>query len=249
MSFLSPYFALSDTQQLGQTRVCVSAEQGNNFAKHVADDFNPIHDTLSKRFCVPGDLLFAIALDLYGIHQTMEFRFKELIKADTGLNYPNIGGAGSEKVAIKSDRDKDVLGIDFSGDVSVSDEKLEQLVRNYVVFSGMNFPDILVPLMQQHNVMINPARPLVIYESMSLYFASLEFSDLHIELSDTNLSVNGKRGNAELHFSLYDHDREIGKGMKKLVLSGLRRYEQAAIDLMCEQYSLSKKQNGLQSIE
>ncbi len=241
MSFLSPYFDLSNIQESGKTKVCVSAEQGNNFAKRVADDFNPIHDTDSKRFCVPGDLLFAIALDQYGVHQSMDFRFQELIKADTCMSYPQVDISGAGSISVLSDRDKAVLGIQFDGEVSVDDDKLEQLVRNYVVFSGKNFPGILVPLMKQHEVMINPARPLVIYESMSLHFDTLDFTDLRIELADTTLAVNSKRGNAELHFSLFDHDREIGRGLKKLVLSGLRPYEQSAIDQMCEQYSSSKQ--------
>lgn len=245
MSFLSPFFNLNDTQERGKTKVCVGAEQGNNFAKHVADDFNPIHDTDSKRFCVPGDLLFAIALDLYGVHESMEFSFQELIKAETCLAYPQLEESEAHSIEVLSDRDKAVLGIKFSGAVTNSDSKLEQLVRNYVVFSGQNFPGILVPLMKSHDVMINPARPLVIYESMSLDFDSLNFTDLHIELAQTSLSVAGKRGNAELHFSLFDGDTQIGKGLKKLVLSGLRQYEQGAIDLMCQQYSESKRKNGL----
>lgn len=37
-------------------------QQASHFAKLVAGDFNPIHDEDSKRFCVPGDLLFAVLL-------------------------------------------------------------------------------------------------------------------------------------------------------------------------------------------
>ena len=37
-------------------------QQASDFAKKVAGDFNPIHDVISKRFCVPGDLLFAVLL-------------------------------------------------------------------------------------------------------------------------------------------------------------------------------------------
>ena len=217
----------------------VSAEQGNNFAKHVADDFNPIHDTESKRFCVPGDLLFAIALERYGLRQTMSFSFQELIKADTALSYPEVDDACAD-FDVTRDNSKVVLGIQFEGDSLTDERKIEQLVRNYVVFSGQNFPHILVPLMQEHQVMINPARPLVIYQSMSLNFESLDFSNVTIELSGTELEVVGKRGNAQLHFELRDGDKKIGTGLKKLVLSGLREYQQAAIDSMCEQYYASK---------
>ncbi|MFT6031588.1 MAG: hypothetical protein ACI854_000112 [Arenicella sp.] len=234
MNFLSNFYSVWNDNQ-----VSVSAEQGNNFAKNVADDFNPIHDTESKRFCVPGDLLFAIALEHYGLHQSMSFQFRELIKAETELNYPDVSQS-SAKFDVTCDRDKPVLGIEFSGDSSYQIEKVEQLIRSYVVFSGQNFPHILVPLMQQHNVMINPARPLVIYQSMSLSFDSLDFDSLNIELSRTELEVLGKRGNAELHFDLNNGDKKIGTGLKRLVLSGLREYEQASIDIMCEQYYASK---------
>lgn len=240
MSFLSPYFNLNQTQERYKTKVCISAVQGSNFAKSVADDFNPIHDSDSKRFCVPGDLLFAIALDLYGVHESMEFDFQELIKADTCLAYPQLAESDAHSVAVLSDRDKPVLAIQLGGAATNSDLRLEQLVRNYVVFSGQNFPGILVPLMKAHDVMINPARPLVIYESMSLHFDDLGFSDLRIELGETSLSVNGKRGNAQLHFNLFDGDRQIGNGLKRLVLSGLRQYEQGAMDSMCQQYNESK---------
>jgi hypothetical protein len=234
MKFLSNFYSETENEQ-----VSVSADQGNNFAKFVADDFNPIHDTDSKRFCVPGDLLFAIALERYGLHETMSFKFRELIKADTPLSYPP-NDEFSADFDVVCDRSKPVLGIEYSGAISHHAEKTEQLIRNYVVFSGQNFPHILVPLMRQHNVMINPARPLVIYQSMSLEFNSLDFDNLHIELSGTELEVIGKRGNAQLHFSLNDGEKQIGTGLKRLVLSGLRQYEQASIDEMCERYSLSK---------
>ncbi len=234
MKFLSNYYSVSQDQQL-----CVSAEQGNNFAKHVADDFNPIHDTQSKRFCVPGDLLFAIALERYGLRESMSFQFRGLIKADTSLCYPDQDSHEAE-FDVSCDRSKPVLGIQYSGASSHNVEKIEQLIRNYVVFSGQNFPHILVPLMKEHNVMINPQRPLVIYESMSLAFDNLNFDELRIELSATELEVLGKRGNAQLHFDLNDGDKKIGTGLKRLVLSGLREYQQASIDDMCEKYNSSK---------
>ena len=43
--------------EVGQ-EVRVSRQQASDFAKNIADDFNPIHDVQTKRFCVPGDLLF-----------------------------------------------------------------------------------------------------------------------------------------------------------------------------------------------
>ena len=59
--FLDSFYNQNDSQ------LTISAEQGSRFAKAVSNDFNPIHDADSKRFCVPGDLLFAIALQRYGL--------------------------------------------------------------------------------------------------------------------------------------------------------------------------------------
>ena len=54
--FLTPYFSTEDNQ------FQFTREQASHFAKKVAADFNPIHDEDNKRFCVPGDLLFAVLL-------------------------------------------------------------------------------------------------------------------------------------------------------------------------------------------
>jgi hypothetical protein len=237
MKFLQQFYSKSANQQL-----VVSAEQGSAFAKQVAGDFNPIHDVDSKRFCVPGDLLFALALQQYGLHQKMAFRFQGLVKADTALNYPaHTPEVASAHLVVSNDREKPLLDLEYSGDYSHEFHEIEQFLKNYVSFSGHNFPHLLVPLMQEHDVMINPERPLVIYESMAFELSSLQFNNLNISLAGTSLRVEGKRGTAELHFSITNNDQQIGKGMKQLVLSGLRPFEQQAIDDMCEQYMASKQ--------
>ena len=236
MKFLEQYYAVSSDQKL-----VVNAEQGSAFAKQVAGDFNPIHDPDSKRFCVPGDLLFALALQQYGLHQKMAFRFQGLVKADTVLDYPAYQAElDIEHLEVTNDRQKPVLDIDFSGDYSREAVKIESLLVSYVAFSGQNFPHILVPLMQQHDVMINPERPLVIYESMSFELQHLKFDDLQIELAETSLKVAGKRGTAELHFSMNANGQVLGHGVKQLVLSGLRPFDQTAVQQMCDAYQASK---------
>ena len=55
--------------------ISVSGEQASDFAKIISNDFNPIHDADSKRFCVPGDLLFALVVKHYGLRENMDFRF------------------------------------------------------------------------------------------------------------------------------------------------------------------------------
>jgi hypothetical protein len=71
--FLSPYYAKQDQS------VFISAQQASDFAKHVAEDFNPIHNVGAKRFCVPGDLLFALVLTEFGLSQNMQFKFAGMV--------------------------------------------------------------------------------------------------------------------------------------------------------------------------
>jgi len=236
MKFLNQYYATIDPQQ-----VQISAEQGSTFAKKVAGDYNPIHNPDSKRFCVPGDLLFAIALERYGLNQKMSFDFLNLVSADSVLRYPSVDSSqDSHSIDVSCDRGKVVLGMQCSGERCLDAEKIEPILRSYVQFSGQNFPHIFVPLMQEKNVMINPVRPLVMYQSMSFELQTLDFENLEIQLSESTLTSAGKRGNVTLGFSFLDNGKLIGSGSKCLVLGGLREYDQVAIDQLCADYEASK---------
>lgn len=68
----------------------ISAERGSRFAKEVAGDHNPIHDAEAPRFCVPGDLLFALVLQRYGAARELALAFRGLLRADTPLQFPDI---------------------------------------------------------------------------------------------------------------------------------------------------------------
>ncbi len=57
----------------------ISARQASSFAKQVAGDFNPIHDPDNKRFRVPGNLLFALALAYQGVNRQMSFSFAGML--------------------------------------------------------------------------------------------------------------------------------------------------------------------------
>ncbi len=226
-----------------QGQITIGAQQGSEFAKNIAGDFNPIHDAESKRFCVPGDLLFALALKEYGLHQSMAFRFLDLVAADTPLNYP-AWVAGDNELQVLNSKDKAVLGVQYDGESSDDEHGIEQLLKNYVAFSGQNFPHILVPLMQRHHVMINPKRPLVIYQSMAFTLDELSFDGLEITLRKTELNTKGKRADANLYFSISSSTGEIGSGIKTLVLSGLREYDEQAVEHLTEAYFLNKKAWG-----
>ena len=72
---------LSDYYAIDTSGLRISAEQASDFAKTVAGDFNPLHDPDNRRFCVPGDLLFTVLLQHYGINQRMQFRFSGMVGA------------------------------------------------------------------------------------------------------------------------------------------------------------------------
>lgn len=215
----------------------MTPNQASQFAKQIANDFNPIHDPDAKRFCVPGDLLFSLVLSRYGLSQKMCFTFAGMVGKDVPLNFPD---SDASRLVITDDNGKEYLYVDRKGEVSRDQDMIERFVKSYVAFSGQTFPHLLVPLMAEHNVMINPARPLVMYESMSVDLKTIDITHPSLELSETNLKVNGKRGDASVTFNVKCDDEIVGKGVKKLVMSGLREFDQEQIDKVIESYSENK---------
>jgi hypothetical protein len=223
--FLAPYFSTSQ-HQFQFTR-----QQASHFAKRIAGDFNPIHDEDNKRFCVPGDLLFAVLLKKEGISQKMSFNFSGMVNSDTALQIEKKAGKES---AVIDENGKEYLHMSREGEINHNPELIQHLITSYVQFSGMNFPYILVPLMQKEQVMINCERPLVIYESMDIDLEHLELSRPEVELAETTFDVEGKRGAVELNFQFKNEGQFVGKGVKRMVVSGLRPYEQSAIDALIQ---------------
>ncbi|GIU49941.1 hypothetical protein TUM4438_34630 [Shewanella sairae] len=225
--FLSTYFKKENQS------VTITPAQASDFAKSIAQDFNPIHDVGAKRFCVPGDLLFALVLNQYGLSQKMTFNFAGMVGDGVQLQLPD---DVAEDFAIRDNKDKCYLEVHRSGDVRYCETQIESFIRKYVAFSGLNFMHILVPMMKQHQMMINPARPLVIYESMSFDLTTLDFTEVSLKLVEQDLQIEGKRGDVTLTFELLSGDTVVGTGVKTLVMSGLRPYEQESAQQMCETY-------------
>lgn len=230
--FLSPYFTQQDQS------VFISAQQASDFAKKVAEDFNPIHDVGAKRFCVPGDLLFALVLTEYGLSANMKFKFAGMVGDNVELH---LDKSVTEKFSICDTKGKEYLHIERQGEVCKCDVQTAAFIKSYVAFSGLNFIHVLMPMMKQHQVMINPDRPLVIYESMSFHLDHFDFTTMSLHLVDQALVINGKRGDVTLTFELQSEGKVIGSGMKTLVLSGLREYDDEKAQLLCDAYE-SRKQ-------
>ncbi len=207
-------------------KISFTREQGSNFAKHVADDFNPIHDVDARRFCIPGDLLFSIILAKYGLNRHMEFGFTGMVLDGIELALPE----PAEDLSLNDTEGKQYLTIRRTGDVTRNASLIDTLTRAYVEFSGHTFPHILIPLLAEQNMMINPSRPMVMYESMSIDLDRLDIVSPVLEIDHNELTINGKRGEINLSFNLTDSGEIVGGGKKRLILSGLREYEKQAMD-------------------
>lgn len=229
--FLDSFYSVENGQ------ILISAQQASRFAKEVAGDFNPIHDPEAKRFCVPGDLLFALTLKKYGLSRKMAVTFSGMVGRDKPLIMPE---KDEGEIEIKDDAGKVYTKVEHSGEVSHDEKIIEAIIRNYVAFSGHNFPFIMVPLMEKHKVMFNPKRPLVIYESMSFELDHLNLVNPELELVDTTLEANGKRGDAHFLFAIKDNGTVVGRGDKKLIVSGLMPYDSDMMSAMVEEFNQLK---------
>lgn len=214
-----------------------SAERASEFAKQVAGDFNPLHDPANKRFCVPGDLLFSVLMHQYGLHSSVSVKFAGMLDGKTSVKLPaELSGA----THIQDGRERDVLVVECSGSKTTDKAFIGELTEQYVKFSGETFPGVLQPLMQRHNVMINPARALIIYQSMQLKLEALEGSDLSLEMTDATLAVEGKKGTVQLEFKLSSGSESIGIGSKSMVLGGLREYDADVMNKVVDDYNTLK---------
>lgn len=222
----------------------IAAKQASSFAKEIAHDFNPLHDVDAKRFCVPGDLLFSLVLEKYGLSENMHFIFSGMVGDGVFLNFPE---TDADQFDITDEQGKTYLQVQRSGKINHDHAMLETLIRDYVAFSGQNFPYVLVPLLARKNVMFNVDRPLVIYESMTLNMLSVDVTNPHLEMLEPAMDVNGKRATAYLHFQIKSEGEIVGSGFKKLAVSGLREYEAEPMKAFVDEY-LARKQGYLAAV-
>ena len=216
---------LESYHDLFDGRVNISASQASRFAREVAGDYNPIHDPDARRFCVPGDLLFALVLKRYGLSQQMRFRFSAMLGADVPLVFPESPAANFD---IQDDQGRVYLEVQREGPVIEDAGVIERFTRRYVGFSGKNFPDVLTPLMARQGVMFNPDRPMVIYDSMAFELHVPQAVDqATLSLADSRLQATGKRAEARLQFHLNRGAELVGQGTKKLVLAGLQPWDES----------------------
>ena len=103
---------VTDYCTLEPASVTFDEERASRFAKGVAGDFNPIHDPGSKRFCVPGDLLFGVLLHRYGVFGETAVRFAGMLDAHVPLALPD--GLDGGALHLADARGREVLSF-FGG--------------------------------------------------------------------------------------------------------------------------------------
>lgn len=223
------------TQAAGRLRI--GAEQASRFAKRMAGDYNPIHDPDARRFCVPGDLLFALVLAHHGLSQRMTFHFRGMVGDDVPLS---IREHDDGALSVSDDAGKEYLHVERDGDTTRDPAVVEAFTRRYIAFSGRNFPHYLKPLMEEHGVMFNPQRPLVIYDSMGFTLDSLDIAAPEVAFAGASFDINGKRGEAHLKFDMTARGERVGSGAKTLVVSGLRDYDADVMDAFVDEFNRRK---------
>lgn len=226
---------LSAYYQQQDDKVSFTREQGSGFAKTLADDFNPLHNVDAKRFCVPGDLLFSLVLDKYGVSEKMNFSFLGMVTDAVQLQMP-----AAAKGLEFSDGDKAYLTVNRSGQSSQNPELIENLIRAYVAFSGTAFPHVIVPLMAEQDAMISPKRPMVMYQSMAIELDRLDICAPTLAPSKPSFNYEGKRGSITLRFNLIENDEIVGRGEKHMLVSGIQSYIEEAMDGLISAYNDSK---------
>lgn len=207
-------------------RIRIAAEQASRFAKDVAGDFNPLHDADSRRFCVPGDLLFALILAQFGLYQRMSVRFHSMVGDGALLYFRQESG----RITVETEAGRICLEAQHEGDVTADEDIVEQFARQYVSFSGHNFPHYLKPLLEERGVMFNPQRPLVIYDSMDFSLDELPAREPDVEFARGSLQVQGKRAAVLFEFHMNAGGRTIGTGSKRLMIGGLIPYDAQLMD-------------------
>ena len=218
--------------------VRISAVQASRFAKEIADDFNPIHNPDTPRFCVPGDLLFSLVLAKYGISPKMTFIFKGMVGDNDPLDFTP---TDANEINISNGAEKVYLRVEREGEIVKDPALTETLSRNYVAFSGHNYPYTIQPLLTSQNVMLNPERPLVIYERMSFELEQLDLENPTLEAKKAELAVNGKRGEVTLNFNIKSGDKLVGHGFKRLLVSGLIPHDDAVAEKLVATYLALKE--------
>ena len=95
--------------------------------------------------------------------------------------------------------------------------------------------------MKENNAMINTERPLVIYDHMRISLDTLDMDSVSLVHTDSVFRIYGKRGDVALNYELTCNGETVGKGQKKMVLGGLREYQQEKVDQLIKSVEQSRQ--------
>lgn len=166
----------------------------------------------------------------------MAFDFQNMVDDSVVL----IEQQGDDQIVLQDSTGREYLTMTTTGSTENHEPTVSALTQAYVQFSGQTFPYLLVDLMKQHEVMINPARPLVIYNSMELRLQRLQLESPGLTFSGATLTATGKKAQVGLNFDIHDGDTLIGSGSKNMLLGGLRAYDQSVMDELVSEYNTIK---------
>jgi len=116
----------------------------------------------------------------------MGISFSGMVNDETTLILPEVD---AREISIYDEHDKKYLDLSTNGDRTTNGRLISSLTQSYVEFSGLTFPHVLVPLMQQNNVMINTERPLVIYDHMRIALQTLDMDSISLKLSSSQFRM------------------------------------------------------------
>jgi len=69
---------------------------------------------------------------------------------------------------------------------------------------------------------------------------TLDIDSIDLNLKENVFRLYGKRGDVALNYDLCCNGERVGMGQKKMVLSGLREFDQNKIDKLVDAYSALK---------
>jgi len=106
----------------------------------------------------------------------------------------------------------------------------------------VTFPYLLVDLLRDNDVMINPSRPLVMYKSMAFSLDHYTAGEIALDYTGGQIAVEGKKGEVTLPFGIRSGTQQIGHGSKEMLLGGLRPFDEDVMNALVAEYNGIKKQ-------
>lgn len=204
------------------------------YARNVAKDFNPIHSHLAKKYCVPGDLIFALITEMHGAHNYMRVDFLNRVGAECKLFFD------TKRIALALlDVDKKLYAeLATAGDKSVCPKRLKTVSNVVVSCTSGYFPYKLIDNLREENVMLSIRRSMVMLKSIEVELRNIHSaSSLVAKYQSSGLELSGKRGEVKVYFQLFDDDGiSVGFVTKTVLIIGIEKFNDKASKQYLDDY-------------